>query len=48
MLWEKKSKMRLAVLLVVNTDGSDKLKPFVIGRAVKPRCFRNVKTLPTR
>lgn len=43
----KKSKMRLTVLLAVNADGTDKLKPFVIGRAVKPRCFKNVKTLPT-
>lgn len=44
----KKSKIRLTVLLAVNADGTDKLKPFVIGRAVKPRCFKNVKTLPTR
>ena len=39
--------MRLTVLLAINADGRDKLKPFVIGRPVKPRCFRNVKTLPT-
>ena len=44
----KKSKTRFTVLLAVNADGSDKLKPFVIERSVKPRCFKNVKTLPTR
>ena len=40
--------MRLTVLLAMNADESDKLKPFVIGRAVKPHCFRNVKTILTR
>ena len=45
---EKKRTMRLTVLLAVNADGNDKLKPFMKGWAIKPQCFRNVKTLPTR
>ncbi|XP_071043113.1 tigger transposable element-derived protein 4-like [Parasteatoda tepidariorum] len=28
-----------------NTDGSEKLKPLVIGKSPKPRCFKNVKSL---
>ncbi|GBN82070.1 Tigger transposable element-derived protein 4 [Araneus ventricosus] len=40
--------MRITVLLAVNADGIDMLKPYVMGRAVKPRCFKNIKTLPTK
>ncbi|GBL81922.1 Tigger transposable element-derived protein 6 [Araneus ventricosus] len=40
-------KMRLTVLLCTNADGSEKLTPLVIGRAKKPRCFKNVKSLST-
>ena len=36
---KKKSKDRLSVGLCSNADGSDKLKPVVIGKAAKPRCF---------
>lgn len=43
----KHSKERLTVLLAVNMDGSKKLKPLVIGKAMKPRCFKGVKSLPT-
>nr|XP_042897556.1 tigger transposable element-derived protein 6-like [Parasteatoda tepidariorum] len=42
----KKSKQRLTVLLCANSTGTDKLKPFVIGKYAKPRCFKNVKSLP--
>ncbi|KAL4709481.1 hypothetical protein ACJJTC_012818 [Scirpophaga incertulas] len=28
-------------------DGSEKLKPLVIGKAMKPRCFKGVKSFPT-
>ena len=45
---KKSEQLALMVFLAVNAAGSDKLKPFVIGRAIKPRCFRNDKTLPTR
>ncbi|XP_071043603.1 tigger transposable element-derived protein 6-like [Parasteatoda tepidariorum] len=42
----KKSKQRLTVLLCANSTGTDKLKPFVIGKYAKPRCFKNVTSLP--
>lgn len=42
----KKSKDRLTVLLCANADGSDKMTPLIIGKSQKPRCFKNVKTLP--
>uniref|UniRef100_UPI00358F3611 tigger transposable element-derived protein 6-like n=1 Tax=Myxine glutinosa TaxID=7769 RepID=UPI00358F3611 len=35
----KKSKERIMVVLCSNADGTDKLKPLVIGRAARPRCF---------
>ena len=35
----KKSKERISVALCANADGSDKLKPLVIGKAARPRCF---------
>lgn len=41
----KKSKQRVTVLLGANMDGSEKLKPLVIGKTAKPRCFKNVKSL---
>jgi hypothetical protein len=44
----KNSKDRLAVLLCVNSDGSDKQMSIVIGKFPKPRCFKNVKKLPTK
>lgn len=47
MSWGKHSKERLTVLLAVNMDGSEKLKPLVIGKAMKPRCFKGVKSFPT-
>ncbi|XP_054276524.1 tigger transposable element-derived protein 6-like [Macrosteles quadrilineatus] len=43
----KMSKVRITVLLCANSDGTDKLKPLVIGKAKNPRCFKNVKSLPT-
>ena len=44
----KYSKERLTVLLCANKDGSIKVVPLVIGKSAKPRCFKNVKTLPTQ
>lgn len=43
----KLSKDRLTVLLACNWDGSQKLKPLVIGKSAKPRCFKGIKSLPT-
>ena len=30
---------RITIALTANADGSDKLQPFFIGKAKKPRCF---------
>ena len=43
----KRSKVRLAGLAVRNACG-ERLQMFVIGKSVKPRCFKDVKTLPCR
>ena len=42
----KQSKERLSVLVGANMAGTEKLKLLVIGKSAKPRCFKNVKTLP--
>ena len=36
----------VSVLVGANMSGTEKLKLLVIGKAEKPRCFKNVKTLP--
>ena len=38
----KVSKERLSLLLCTNMDGSEKLKPFLIGQFEKPRCFKGI------
>ena len=43
----KRSKERLTVLVAANMTGTDKLPLLVIGKSANPRCFKNVKTLPT-
>ena len=40
-----KSTERLTVVLCCNADGSEKLKPWVIGKSRNPKCF-NMVTLP--
>ena len=42
----KQSKERISVLVGANMTGTAKLKLLVIGKSEKPRCFKNVKTLP--
>ena len=37
----KGKKLRLTYLLTANADGSKKLPPFIIGKAHKPRAFKN-------
>jgi hypothetical protein len=37
----KQYKDRVTIAFCCNADGSDKLKPFVIGKSAKPRCFNN-------
>jgi hypothetical protein len=38
----KHSKERLTVMFACSATG-EKLKPLVIGKALKPRCFKNIK-----
>lgn len=47
----KLAKERVSVLFCCNSDGSEKLKPLVIAKSFKPRCFRNLdpkKDLPVQ
>jgi hypothetical protein len=39
---------KVTVLLCVNSDGSDKQVPIVIGKSPKPRCFKDIKKLPSK
>ena len=39
-------KERVSILLTTNTSGTDKLKPWLISKAKKPRCFANCKSFP--
>ena len=43
----KQSKERITALVCANMSGTDKVPLFVLGKAAKPRCFKNVKSLPT-
>ncbi|XP_045208819.2 tigger transposable element-derived protein 4-like [Mercenaria mercenaria] len=43
----KQSKERLTVMVCANMSGSEKVKLLIIGKSAKPRCFKNVKKLPT-
>ncbi|CAB4383389.1 unnamed protein product [Rhizophagus irregularis] len=45
----KKDKTRITVLLGCNSNGTEKIKPLVIGNAQKPHCLRgiNISNLPT-
>jgi hypothetical protein len=42
----KLSRERISVWICANMDGSEKEKLVVIGKYAKPRCFKNVKSLP--
>ncbi|CAI6363779.1 unnamed protein product [Macrosiphum euphorbiae] len=42
----KRSKERVTVLLCTNMSGTEKIKPLLIGKPTKPRCFRGIKSLP--
>jgi hypothetical protein len=44
----RKSRERLTVLLCCNAEGTEKLAPLVIGKFAKPRCFKNISTLPCK
>uniref|UniRef100_G3MM83 HTH CENPB-type domain-containing protein n=1 Tax=Amblyomma maculatum TaxID=34609 RepID=G3MM83_AMBMU len=43
----KHSKVRVTVFLCASMDGSERLKPFVIGKSKRPHCFRN-QHIPVR
>lgn len=43
----KRSKERITVMVAANMAGTEKLPLFVIGKSLKPRCFKNIRTLPT-
>jgi hypothetical protein len=43
-----KSKQQLTVLLASSADGSDILPSLVNGKYRSPRCFKNVKRMPTK
>lgn len=40
----KKSNLRLTALLCCNASGTDKRKPLVFARSVRPTCFKSVKS----
>lgn len=42
----KRSKERVTVMVAANMTGTEKLPLFVIGKSLKPRCFKNIRTLP--
>lgn len=42
----KLSKERITVLLCTNMSGTEKVKPLLIGKFTKPRCFKGIKSLP--
>jgi len=42
----KHSKERVTLLLRANMSGTEKLRPLLIGKSKKPRCFKQVKLLP--
>ena len=42
----KKSKERITVLIGSNMSGNEKLPILIIGKFAKPRCFKNVRSLP--
>ena len=46
----KKDKERITILFCCNASGKNKIKPFVIGKSQKPRCFNhiNIETLPVK
>ena len=41
----KVNKERLSLLLCTNMDGSEKLKPLIIGKFKQPKCLRGVNIL---
>lgn len=42
----KNSKDRITLFFAANMDGTEKLKPLMIGKSAKPRCFKSIKSFP--
>jgi len=42
---KKKDKSRVTFGFCTNASGNHKLKPFVVGSAIKPRCFKSIKNI---
>ena len=42
----KESKQRLTMLIGTNMSGEDKLELLIIGKSVKPHCFRGIRNIP--
>lgn len=42
----KYSKDRVTILLATNMSETEKLKPLIIGKSKKPRCFAGCRSLP--
>ena len=47
MLWWKKSKERVTLLVCANMSGTEKCPLLVIGKFQRPRCFSGIANLPT-
>ncbi|XP_042912665.1 tigger transposable element-derived protein 6-like [Parasteatoda tepidariorum] len=43
---DKNSKLRLTALFCCNMSGTEKRKVMIIGKSAKPRCLKNVNSLP--
>lgn len=42
----KRSKERITLLFCANMNGTEKLKPLMIGKSKSPRCFSGIKSFP--
>ena len=42
----KHSEERVTIIQTANMTGTEKLKPLVIRKSIKPQCFAGIKTLP--
>lgn len=42
----KHSKERVTLLFAANMDCTEKVKPLLIGKSAKPRCFKNTQSFP--
>lgn len=43
----ERSKEHVTVMAAAKHDGDEEAPPFVIGKSLRPPCFRNIRSLPT-